>query len=106
MASRSTAAQVAQMTYDGAGDIRFLAEIGRVSFATYPSLVRQAVDYHISLILCRVVDVSDGVIDSVRKDLVQRRDYKHTLFKSMMLVAGEATAILEVENESRLTCEK
>lgn len=88
---------MAQSGYDGAGDIRFLSDPGRVSFSKYPSLVNQIIDHYMSVGLFWTPEVPEEFFQSIKKELVERKDYMYTLGKTMHLIRSFSGEILEVE---------
>ncbi len=88
---------MAQSGYDGAGDIRFLVDPGRISFAKYPTLVKQTMDHHMSLLVFRMPDIPETLVESIRKELTDRKDYQFTLNRSIGWVRTFAKDILEYE---------
>lgn len=95
--SKNMSQNMAKSGYDGAGDIRFLSDPGRVSFSMYPSLVKQSIDHHMAMLVFRITDMPEEVIESIRKELMDRRDYMYTLTKSMGLTRSFAQDIIDYE---------
>ena len=63
----------------------------------HTSLVRQAIDYHMSVIIFRELHMTEAELEGVRVDLLARRDYKYTIQQSMRLLMRKAQDILDVE---------
>ena len=78
-------------------DIKFLNDIGRVSFSTRPALVMSSIDFCCSFVVLR--DVKGVDVEEVRTELMRIKDYQRTTLKCMRLVAREAGGILEAEKE-------
>ncbi len=87
-----------QSGYDSAGDIRFLMDPGRISFSKYPTLVKQMIDHHMAMLVFRISDVPEVLVESIRKELTDRKDYQFTLHRSMGLIQSFAQDILDYEN--------
>lgn len=84
-------------------DVRFLRDVGRISSAQHPALVRSIVDFYCSLVVFRSdEDQPEEVLEDIRRHLHEKRDYKYTLGMCMDFVRGVAPTILAAEAVSNL----
>ena len=100
VASMSSASRwkVASKKMPATIDIRFLNDMGRVNWATRPALVSSAIDFVSSFAVLR--DMNDEQVMVLRKDLVDRRDYKFTITTYIRMLSKMGAGILEAERAS------